>query len=81
MDELAPGTVISDRFEIEKLVGHGGMGTVYRALDRAQGQRTEGTAASTVVNWTTVLPPSFNLLLLNGLVDHVGDGLLLATAP
>lgn len=32
------GFVIADRFEIETLVGAGGMGRVYRALDRLTGQ-------------------------------------------
>src|SRR5262245_39045352 len=29
-----PGTVIADRFEIERLAGAGGMSSVYRARDR-----------------------------------------------
>jgi hypothetical protein len=32
------GTVIADRFEIEREAGAGGMGLVYRALDRASGE-------------------------------------------
>jgi hypothetical protein len=35
---MAPGTVLGGRFELERLAGEGGMGTVYRALDRATGQ-------------------------------------------
>jgi predicted Ser/Thr protein kinase/tetratricopeptide (TPR) repeat protein len=33
-----PGDVLADRFEIERAVGYGGMGMVYRALDRHTGQ-------------------------------------------
>ncbi|WP_437821533.1 serine/threonine-protein kinase [Sorangium sp. So ce1078] len=34
---MQPGDVVANRFVIERLAGAGGMGTVYRALDRAQG--------------------------------------------
>ncbi|WP_437815179.1 serine/threonine-protein kinase [Sorangium sp. So ce1078] len=34
---VQPGDLLADRFVIERLAGAGGMGTVYRALDRAQG--------------------------------------------
>ncbi|WP_437312996.1 serine/threonine-protein kinase [Sorangium sp. So ce385] len=33
---MKPGEVLANRFVIERLAGAGGMGTVYRALDRAQ---------------------------------------------
>lgn len=36
---LSPGTIIADRFEIERIAGSGGMGTVYQALDRYSGER------------------------------------------
>ncbi|MEO8699127.1 MAG: protein kinase [Kofleriaceae bacterium] len=36
--ELAAGTLLDDRFEVIALAGVGGMGAVYRALDRATGQ-------------------------------------------
>ncbi|UQA60469.1 serine/threonine-protein kinase PknK [Polyangium aurulentum] len=35
---LPQGALISGRFEIQRLVEHGGMGTIYRALDRADGR-------------------------------------------
>jgi len=34
---VEPGTVIAERFEIERRVGSGGMGSVYHALDRVLG--------------------------------------------
>jgi eukaryotic-like serine/threonine-protein kinase len=36
---VIPGTVISSRFVVEREAGAGGMGTVYRALDRLDGAR------------------------------------------
>ncbi|MEP7121597.1 MAG: protein kinase [Byssovorax sp.] len=33
---MRPGSVIDDRFEIERFAGRGGMGAVYRAVDRAR---------------------------------------------
>ncbi len=35
---MRPGTVIGDRFELERAAGAGGMGAVYRARDRASGK-------------------------------------------
>jgi eukaryotic-like serine/threonine-protein kinase len=35
---LSPGEVIAERFEVEGAVARGWMSTVYRAIDRADGQ-------------------------------------------
>jgi hypothetical protein len=34
--ELAPGAIIKERFVLEELIGRGGMGMVFRALDRSK---------------------------------------------
>src|SRR5579859_731019 len=37
MAPVQPGTLVANRFEIERLAGAGGMGAVYRAIDRESG--------------------------------------------
>src|SRR4051812_32769824 len=39
MAAMDPGALVSGRFEVEELAAEGGMGSVYRCLDRLSGQR------------------------------------------
>src|SRR6187455_1137116 len=36
-EAMKPGEVVEDRFELERVAGTGGMGTVYRAIDLSSG--------------------------------------------
>ena len=38
MSQLHAGSLFADRFEIDRLAGSGGMGCVYRAIDRHTGR-------------------------------------------
>jgi serine/threonine-protein kinase len=53
--ELAAGTVLGDRFEIESKLGAGGMGAVYAGIDRTSGAKV----ALKVINATSARQVSF----------------------
>src|SRR5262249_53811177 len=38
IDELAPGALFADRYEVHELLGRGGMGAVYRVKDLGLGE-------------------------------------------
>ena len=44
---MQPGDVIAGRFELERVAGTGGMGTVYRAIDRSSGEPVAVTRLET----------------------------------
>ena len=46
-DYLAPGTLIANRYEIVRLIDHGGMGAVYEATDRSLHHRIALKTVST----------------------------------
>ena len=64
-------TVIADRFEIEELVGSGGMGEVYRARDKLTG----GAVAVKLLHASAGQPE-----VQPGTTD-VGDAVALAAPP
>ncbi len=59
---LRPGSVLGDRFEIEAMLGEGGMGVVYRARDRSLGE---------VVALKTVRPDAADPAWLDQLKDEL----------
>ncbi|HUJ63486.1 MAG TPA: protein kinase, partial [Kofleriaceae bacterium] len=73
-----PGEVLDERFELERVAGTGGMGTVYRARDRATGEPVaikilragEGHSAARFVREIRVLAALHH----PGIVRYVADG-------
>jgi serine/threonine protein kinase len=82
---VRPGTTIADRFTIEGEVGSGGMGTVYRAIDRARGvpvavkilTRYESSDVGRFLRETTLLAE----LSHAGIAGYVAHGALSERAP
>src|SRR5690348_1326327 len=82
---MRPGVVIAERFEIKQRVGAGGMGEVYRAIDRASGQ---AVAIKLLLHEETSSPARFMReaeVLAEfshpGIVRHVAHGVLASGAP
>src|SRR6185503_2719756 len=75
---MRPGDVIAARFEIQELVGSGGMAHVYRALDRASGEivAVKLLLAERFGNAARFLREAELLAELRhpGIVRHVGHG-------
>src|SRR5262245_143852 len=79
------GEVIAERFEIEQRVGSGGMGEVYRAIDRAS---EEAVAVKLLLNQEAASVARFMReaevlaeLAHPGIVRYVAHGVLASGAP
>jgi tetratricopeptide (TPR) repeat protein len=75
---MLPGDVVAERFEVEQLIGSGGMGDVYCALDRASGARValkvlraQGGDFARLLREAEILAELEN----PGIVRHVAHGL------
>jgi hypothetical protein len=55
---LRSGDVFANRFEIEYAAGTGGMGTVYRAIDRSSGRRSTWRRSRLVASRDLCPPPT-----------------------
>ena len=80
--QLVAGSIIGDRFEIERAAGSGGMGTVYRARDRQSG----GWVALKLIHSGSSSPAELERFAREadllaqlrhpGIVGHIASGLL-----
>lgn len=80
MSLLRPGSLFASRFEIDRVAGAGGMGTVYRARDRLSGDfvalkllHTQGASAPDVDRFLREADILANLRH-SGIVAHIAHG-------
>jgi len=59
MADLTPGETIADRYYVDRLIGVGGMGSVYEAHDRSTGQRVAIKVLHTALQRHPVIPKRF----------------------